>query len=118
MRHLTAKTLIALACAIILTHAIVPHHHDDCDGEEGHCKLAEMLSHLVISTKDDEVAFSISVKADVHELFDLVAALPTQGGLPAEAALCGSMPVAQATAIPRPPDIGGRSLRGPPCRTA
>lgn len=118
MRHLTAKTLVTLACAIILTHAVVPHHHDDGDGEEGHCKLAEMLSHLVISTKDDEVAFSLSVKADVHELFDLVAALPTQGGLDEQILARGGLSATSATAIPRPPDIGGPSLRGPPCQTA
>ena len=84
MKQLLAKILVSLACAIILLHAFVPHHHHDCEGQQGliyecevachcdcshhdfphgqnhhshhpysTCKLAEMLSHLVLSTKDD-----------------------------------------------------------------
>ena len=102
----------------VQTCALPIYHHDDGDGEEGHCKLAEMLSHLVISTKDDEVAFSLSVKADEHELFDLVAALPTQGGMDEQILARGCLSATSATTIPRPPDIGGPSLRGPPCQTA
>ena len=34
-----------------------------------------MLSHLVITTKDDEMAFSLSLKADEHDLPDMMAAI-------------------------------------------
>ncbi|MBP5541731.1 MAG: hypothetical protein J6X88_08805 [Bacteroidales bacterium] len=144
MRHLTEKIMVSLACAIILTHAVVPHHHHDCgdeggfvfetelachchhddcpDGKDcGHshhpfdmCKLAEMLSHLVLSTKDDEAAFALSLKADVHEIFDLFA----QASLPAssETALssCCHLRRPSEAVLPVQPAVGGMSLRAPP----
>lgn len=35
MKHLTAKIMISMACAIIMLHAVVPHHHHDCCGAVG-----------------------------------------------------------------------------------
>lgn len=138
--------MVSLACAIILTHAVVPHHHHDCDegggfvfetelachchhdhsgcpdgkdcGHSHHpfdmCKLADMLSHLVISTKDDEAAFALSLKADVHEIFDLFA----QASLPAssETALssCCHLRRPSVAVLPVQPAVGGMSLRAPP----
>ena len=136
-----------MACAIILLHAFVPHHHHDCKGEAGlvfetevachchhdgcpegdcghshhpfdMCKLAEMLSHLVISTKDDEATFAVMVKADVHELFGMAAVLPTQGGMSIVPMNFRRLDAFQAAVIPCPPATGGWTLRGPPCRVA
>lgn len=107
-----SKALITLACAIILVHAVVPHHHHDCCGTmgivfedevschchsnaspcqachshspSGHhhtdsqhpfdlCKLQELLSHLVLSNKDQKTYLAVATIA-VHDL--LVALVP------------------------------------------
>ena len=147
MRHLTAKIMVSLACAIILTHAVVPHHHHDCDegggfvfetelachchhddcpdgkdcGHSHHpfdmCKLAEMLSHLVLSTKENETAFALSAQADVHELLDLLAPATMQDVM--GVTLLGHLmwrPL--KTLLPVQPQVGGMSFRGPPNLTA
>ena len=98
MRHLVAKLMISLACAIIMLHAVVPHHHHDCSDAKGfvfetevacHCEcdhhecdhrhshhpfntcwLEEMLSHLVISTYD-ETNYVAYIQAEAHNSFIL-----------------------------------------------
>lgn len=84
--------MFSLACAIIMLHAFVPHHHDDCCGQpecffcsehhhnhEAHhhdhesnsdpCKLQDMLSHLVLSSRHDEVLLPSPVMANLHTDF-------------------------------------------------
>lgn len=85
--------MITVACTIIMLHAVVPHHHHDCHeakgltfetevachcdcdhnhhdcGHHSHhpfnvCLLQEMLSHLVISTSDDELLSAALIKAE------------------------------------------------------
>lgn len=141
--------MVSLACVIIFTHAVVPHHHHDCGDEGGFvfetelachchhdhsgcpegkdcghshhpfgmCKLADMLSHLVIGTKDDEAAFALSLKADVHEVFNLFAqdAMLEFG----EVALpsCRHCRRPSEAVLPVQPAVGGLSFRGPPSLT-
>ena len=90
--------MISLACAIIMLHAVVPHHHHDCSEAKGfvfetevacHCEcdyhecdhrhshhpfntcwLEEMLSHLVISTYD-ETNYVAYIQAEAHNSFIL-----------------------------------------------
>lgn len=45
MKYLVAKIMVSLACAIILLHAMVPHHHHDCDGEVGFVFETELGCH-------------------------------------------------------------------------
>ena len=78
-RNFAAATMMAMACFIIVLHSVVPHHHHDCcdgglvfenelrcthdhhnhdcDHHDGCCKLQDLLSQLVISTKDDKFLF-------------------------------------------------------------
>ena len=35
MKHLVAIVMVSLACAVIMLHAVVPHHHHDCCGTVG-----------------------------------------------------------------------------------
>lgn len=146
MKSLTAKIMVSLACAIIFMHAVVPHHHHDCDGERGFvfeteldchchhdgdgcashddathshhpfdmCKLAEMLSHLVLSTKDDETLFAALFKADVHELFYGMAYTPLEETLLTLANSQGHSLPAPASLLPKTPYVGTPQLRGPP----
>ena len=103
MKHLVAKIMIMVACAIIMLHAVVPHHHHDCHDVKGltfetevacHCDLdhnhhncehhshhpfnicllQEMLSHLVISTSDDEFFSAALIKAESN--FFILLAIP------------------------------------------
>lgn len=75
-RHIAAKVMMAAAWCIIMLHSVVPHHHHDCcdgglvfeneldcqcdhhnhdcDHHDGNCKLQDLLSQLVISTKEDK----------------------------------------------------------------
>ncbi len=104
MNHLAAKILVMLACSVIMLHAFVPHHHHDseaggglifetelgchCDAD-GHdhschhshshhpfdfCLLQEMLSHLVLSTNDDQFSLSnlIAAESNNYLLLDLL----------------------------------------------
>ena len=148
MRHLTAKIMITLACAIILLHAIVPHHHHDCAGlvgfvfeteinchcshqhhshdcshdcNEHHsdhpfdiCHLADMLSHLVLNTKEDDNLLVLIVKAEVHNL--LLAVLPTMDTAitASESGLSAFADSGMPWSLPLPPLAGGQSLRAPP----
>ena len=79
-RYIGAKVLMAAAWCIIMLHSVVPHHHHDCcdgglvfenelecqcdhhdhenDHHDGCCKLQDLLSQLVISTKDDKFFLS------------------------------------------------------------
>ena len=148
MKHLTAKIMITLACAIILVHAIVPHHHHDCAEERGFvfeteinchcshqhhphdcnnncndhhsdhpfdiCRLADMLSHLVLNTKEDDNLIAWVVKVEVHNL--LSAVMPTMGTpiSTAESELSTLSSPDAPWSLPLPPLTGGHSLRGPP----
>ena len=142
MKNLTAKIMVVLACAIILMHAIVPHHHHDCEGEagfvfeseltchcdhdgcrheEGHshhpfdnCKLADMLSHLVLTTKDDEMAFSLSLKADEHDLPDMMAAISQWVTLSLMETSDRAPHHPFAVPILQTPLVGSLALRAPP----
>lgn len=95
---------MVLACAIILLHAVVPHHHHDCDHEMGlvlenelscqcdhqcdhhedhhshhpfdTCKLQDLLSHLVLSTKEDETYWALNHVAVVDLFADNVWSAP------------------------------------------
>lgn len=146
MRHLLAKTLTTLACAIILLHAVVPHHHHDCDGEVGivfetelgchhhhphhadangecnhhsdHpfdiCRLADMLSHLVLNTKDDEQLLDMQAQAEaVHLTADMLPAAGC-GMCEMESLPARRMPQLRTSAMPQPPLVGGEARRGPP----
>jgi hypothetical protein len=144
MKHLIAKIAISLACAIILLHAIVPHHHHDCANERGlifeteincHCshqhhthdcdehhsdhpfdicRLADMLSHLVLNTKEDEHLMAQVVKAEVHDL--MTAFLPSRNAIIA-ATGCHCLMPAQPDVpwtLPSTSLAGCHSLRAPP----
>lgn len=113
---IASKMLMVLACAIILMHAMVPHHHHDscgivgivfedevtchCDEEavpcqqcaEHHsmshshdhshhpfdlCRLQDLLSKLVISSKEDETYLALASIAE-HDTFLTV--IPTLFG--------------------------------------
>lgn len=107
MCRTTAKIWITVACSIILLHAFVPHHHHDCcgesglvfenelvchcdcnhedchhhDGESRHpyntCRLQDLLSHLVLTHKDDESALLPTQSGQVVTLWgSLQPALP------------------------------------------
>ena len=52
MKHLVAKVMISLACAVIMLHAVVPHHHHDCCGEVGFVFENEMACHCDESCHD------------------------------------------------------------------
>lgn len=137
-----------LACAIILLHATVPHHHHDCadlagfvfeteinchcshehhadgrshDCDDHHsdhpfdiCHLADMLSHLVLSTKEDDNLFAMVVKAEVHNLF--LAVLPTMDAAitTPDSGLAKLANLDKPWSLPLPPLAGGHSLRAPP----
>lgn len=101
MKHLVQKAMISLACAIIMLHAVVPHHHHDChnaigltfetevgchcDSNHHHdhrhthhpyniCLLQDMLSHLEFSTCDDHLSSAALIKAEASSY--LVLAIP------------------------------------------
>lgn len=148
MKRLSAKIMITLACAIIMLHAIVPHHHHDCAEEVGlvfetelnchcshqhqthgctndcddhhsdhpfdFCRLADMLSHLVLNTKADEHMMAQAVKAEAHDLMpDIIVPsgillLTTDNGYHVYTG--NNVP----WTLPLPPFAGGLSLRAPP----
>ena len=143
MKHLLAKIMTTMACAIIFLHAVVPHHHHDCgeesglifeteitchcshhhhsdDGNEhsdhpfGICHLADMLSHLVLNTKEDEQLFSLLVKAEAHDLLSV--ALPATGLTCCEPVCHRRLyyPVDRTPALPVSPLACGQGLRAPP----
>lgn len=97
MKRKTAIVFIILANFIILAHAVVPHHHhhediyfhndkdccnsfilfslghdaDDCshdDSEKDFCKLQDLLSKLVLNTKERE-AFITALEADFQDYY-------------------------------------------------
>ena len=125
-------------------HAFVPHHHHDCadkvgfvfeteinchynhqhhthDCDEHHsdhpfdiCRLADMLSHLVLNTKEDDNLMALVVKADVYHL--VLAILPTTDAAIVAAECCNTSPAHpdMSWALPLPPLAGGHSMRAPP----
>lgn len=130
--------MVSLACAIILMHAVVPHHHDDCcgevecffcsehhhdhcchhDGDSHHpfdiCKIQEMLSHLVLTTRDDEAQLAEMIVAEAHCFLEL--ALPgSPDCMPAV-----FLPIEQIRRLDQPAPIhlapaeGAMTLRAPP----
>ena len=140
--------MIRTACAVILLHAMVPHHHHDCadeagivfetelnchcnhqhyshdcsnDCDEHHsdhpfdcCRLADMLSHLVISNKEDEHLLAIAIQG---EMSDLMAALLPESMVVSVPTGCPHSLYSYAFtawALPLPPLSGGNSLRAPP----
>lgn len=95
--------MVSVACAIIMLHAVVPHHHHDCCDAKGltfetelacHCDcdhhdgdrhshhpfniclLQEMLSHLVISTSDDHLTTAALIKAESNQFIVLALFIP------------------------------------------
>lgn len=132
--------MVSLACAIIMLHAVVPHHHDDCCGgvecffctEHHHdhcdqhhhsgdshspldcCKLQEMLSHLVLSTKEDEQLFATLLKIESHSFILLAqlasVELPSLAMLQ-EGSICRPFLM---TPLASAPLAGASSLRAPP----
>ena len=148
MKYLAAKITITLACAIILLHAVVPHHHHDCADEVGlifeteinchcshhqhthdcdndchnhhsdhpfdMCRLADMLSHLVLSSKEDESLMAQAIKAEVHDLLLSIMPATETALLITDNDRCHSVGAGVPWAIPLPPLVGGHSLRAPP----
>ena len=132
---LMAKILVCLACAVIMLHAVVPHHHhegcevaeccflhhhhDDHEEHEGNgpfdfCKLQDMLSHLVLSTKDDDSLIAAMIKAEA-ECYCLMPALylgvvADMALLPTGSVAWGEVPVRRCAA----PECGASALRAPP----
>lgn len=145
MRHLVAKILVFLACAVIMLHTFVPHHHHDfeagggvifdtdfgCqyDGDCRHhgcdrphnshhpfdiCLIQEMLSHLVISTSDDQVSLGELITAEVNNflLLHLTAEPFVFAGCLFEALSFWWPP--KVGPVPAAPMLGVESLRAPP----
>lgn len=73
-----------------------------------------MLSHLVLSTKEDDNLFALVVKADVHNLF--LAVLPTMDAAitAPDSGLATIANPDKPWSLPLPPLAGGHSLRAPP----
>lgn len=101
IKRILSITMISLSCLIILVHAFVPHHHHDSDGELGivfedevacHCdascdlhhdhdgashhpfdicKLQELLSHLVLTTKEDESTWVVAADIELPMLLNI-----------------------------------------------
>ncbi len=131
MNKLLGKVMVFAACAIILLHAVVPHHHHECCGEsdifhacehhDGHdheshpfdtCMLQEMLSHLVISTRDDQNEQAVVAQPLTQALMpvwtDMGAALDEPLACPVRFPHGASVPLPKGTANPSSP------LRAPP----
>lgn len=131
--------MMVLACAIIMLHAIVPHHHDDCcaapecfffsehhhhhaehgDEHHGHapfdmCQLQNLLSHLVLSTRQEGAVLADIIKEEAQDFLQL--ALPS---LPCDVLAFVvpvryiSWPSKSAPAV-FAPYLGVLSHRGPP----
>ncbi len=104
-------------------HCSHQHHSHDCnnncnDHHSDHpfdiCRLADMLSHLVLNTKEDDNLIAWVVKVEVHNL--LSAVMPTMG-IPistAESELSTLSSPDEPWSLTLPPLTGGHSLRGPP----
>ena len=45
MRNIASKIMVSLACAIIVLHAVVPHHHHDCADGMGLVFETELCCH-------------------------------------------------------------------------
>ena len=104
-------------------HCSHQHHSHDCnnncnDHHSDHpfdiCRLADMLSHLVLNTKEDDNLIAWVVKVEVHNL--LSAVMPTMGSpiSTAESELSSLSSPDDPWSLPLPPLTGGHSLRGPP----
>lgn len=136
MRNLAAKLMIILACAIIMLHAFVPHHHDDCCGavecffgsphhehhhhhdEHPHpfdtCHLQDLLSHLVLTSRQDDLAIADWHCLQSHDCFQLMlAALADDLPLMALHPHTVCWPHGVAGVSPAP-FHGAKALRAPP----
>ena len=107
----------------IICHCSHQHHSHDCghDCSEHHsdhpfdiCHRADMLSHLVLNTKEDDNLLAFVVKAEVHNL--LLAVLPTIDAaiIASESELSSFDITDKPWSLPLPPLTGGNSLRAPP----
>ena len=140
MKHLMQKIMVSLACAIIMLHAVVPHHHHDCCEAKGfvfeteatcHCEcdhhdcdhhshhpfstcwLQDMLSHLVITTYD-ETSLVAFIQAEVHNSF-ILAVPPVLDDMCTVFVSEGSMRWHSGTVpLVGAPVVGAHSLRAPP----
>ena len=73
-----------------------------------------MLSHLVLSTKEDEAALASCIKADVHDLFVMMVPALQMGIASMEEAVGRRFPAVEVIPLPQAPDLGSHPLRGPP----
>lgn len=101
IKQILSIAMVSLSCLIILVHAFVPHHHHDCEEEMGFvfenemachcdadcdhhhdhdgashhpfdiCKLQELLSHLVLTTKEDESTWVVAADIELPELLNI-----------------------------------------------
>ena len=143
MKHLMAKIMVFVACAIIMLHAVVPHHHHDCCEAKGFtfetelachchcdcdhhdndhhshhpfniCLLQEMLSQLVISTSDDHLTAAAIIKAEANHFIVLaIPCLPSVGLTPVLPVQIMWWPSGSAPLTPAPV-LGANGLRAPP----
>lgn len=155
MKNLVGKVMMCLACAIIMMHAVVPHHHHDagcgvglvfeteigchCDDEQDvdgcathhrdacchhdhgskHpfdvCKLQELLSHLVLNTKDDKMLLAALLPVLSHD-FQVDLFIPADSPLLlAQTEGCGWRCTVGEVPLPNCPAASAVSRRGPPC---
>lgn len=139
MKRKTAIVFIILANFIILAHAVVPHHHhhediyfhhdkdccnsfilfslghdaDNCshdDSEKETCKLQELLSKLVLNTKERE-NFVSALESDFQDYYIADLLLPTVGMIP-QIYKVKYRPY--YVALPQSRGISSPSLRAPP----
>lgn len=127
--------MMVAACVVIMLHAFVPHHHDDCCGEvecfffsahhhshQNHadehpsdaCKLQDMLSHLVLSTRDENTLLADIMASEAQDYLQLYVP-DMQCVLP-----LAVLPIhvvswqAYRAALPAVPVMGMTPLRAPP----
>ena len=133
--------MVSVACAIIMLHAVVPHHHHDCCEAKGitfetelacHCDcdhhdcnhhthhpfniclLQEMLSQLVISTSDDHLTTAAIIKAGANHFIVLaIPCLPSVGLTPVLPDQTVWWPSGSAP-LTTAPVLGANGLRAPP----
>ena len=134
--------MVVVACLVIMLHAMVPHHHHDCAEQQGFvfenelachcdchdedchhhthhpfdtCKLAEMLSHLVLSTKDDDIVVCQPLhQSNHHFLYPSLSVLDLQ--LMQQTCLPGRQFFHDRRFVPLrgTPCVAVRDLRAPP----
>ena len=139
MKRKTAIVFIVLANFIILAHAVVPHHHyhddiyshhdkgccnssilfsfghnaDDCshdDSEREACKLQELLSKLVLNTKERE-NFVAALESDFQDYYIANLLLPNMDVMPQ---IYKVTYTPYGVALPQNGAVSSPSLRAPP----